>query len=260
MAPLLASATAAFWLAAGPASPHPADAGREMALGRFEAGRDALAAHRWADAESAFLDAIRLQPRLGLAHFGLGQALMGQGRYPEAADAFLSCRNVFGMVPRADPAHAREMEIRDLRDTLAALAGRHALTADRFLEMQLEKRLADIEKPGARSAPWPPPGVTMALGTAYYQAGALPEAEQEFLAVLRADSSSGDAENNLAIVYTAMGRVDDAEAAIQRAEKAGVRVSPRLRDDLRRRRGLPAPPSASPSPSPSPPPAPPSPS
>jgi len=108
--------------------------------------------------------------------------------------------------------------------------------------MQLEKRLAELEKTTMPSASWVPPGVTMALGSAYFQAGALAEAEQEFLAVLRQDPSSGDAENNLAVLYTSMGRLDDAEAAVQRAEKTGLKVSPRLRDEIRRRRASPLPP------------------
>jgi tetratricopeptide (TPR) repeat protein len=228
---------------APPTSPNAADAARVMAFDRFAAGRDALVAKRWADAEAEFGAAIRLQAGLALAHYGLGQALMGQARYAEAADAFLSCRNVFALARRPDATKARELEIRDLRDTLAALVGRHALTSDRFLEMQLEKRLADLEKGGLPSAgPWVPAGVTMALGTAYFQAGALPEAEQEFLAVLRQVPSSGDAENNLAVLYTSMGRLDEAEAAAARAEKAGVTVSPRLRDEIRRRRASPLPP------------------
>jgi tetratricopeptide (TPR) repeat protein len=227
---------------AGPPSPTATGAAWAMALDRFGAGRDALAAKRWAEAEAAFLEAIRLQPSLAVAHYGLGQALMAQGRYPEAADAYLSCRNVFGSARRGDAGRAREMEVRELRDTLAALAGRHALTADRFLEMQLEKRLADLDHPGATGGPWSPPGVTMALGTAYFQAGALAEAEREFLSILRADPSSGDAENNLAVLYVAMDRAEEAEAAIARAEKDGVKVSPRLKDEVRRRRGAGAPP------------------
>ena len=229
-------------LAAPPPSPNASEAARVMAFDRFAAGRDALGAKRWADAEAAFGEAVRLQPGLALAHYGLGQALMGQARYAEAADAFLSCRNVFGLARRADATKAREIEIRDLRDTLQALAGRHALSADRFLELQLEKRLAELQKEGLTSTRWMPPGVTMALGSAYFQAGAFAEAEQEFLAVLRQDPSSGDAENNLAVLYLAMGRLDEAEAALQRAEKAGVKVSPRLRDEIRQRRASPIPP------------------
>jgi tetratricopeptide (TPR) repeat protein len=229
-------------LAAAPPSPSANEAARVMAFDRFAAGRDALAAKRWADAEAEFGAAVRLQPGLALAHYGLGQALMGQGRYAEAADAFLSCRNVFGLARRADATKAREIEIRDLRDTLQALAGRHALSADRFLEMQLERRLSELQKNGLPSSRWVPPGVTMALGSAYFQAGAFAEAEEEFLAVLRQDPSSGDAENNLAVLYLAMGRLGEAEAALQRAEKAGVKVSPRLRDEIRQRRASPVPP------------------
>ena len=224
------------------ASPNAAAASRVMAFDRFAAGRDALVAKRWGDAETEFGAAVRLQPGLAVAHYGLGQALMGQARYAEAADAFLSCRNVFALRRRADPPRARDLEIRDLRDTLTALSGRHALTSDRFLEMQLEKRLAELEKSTLPSESWVPAGVTMALGSAYFQAGALAEAEQEFLTVLRQDSSSGDAENNLAVLYTSMGRLDEAEAAVQRAEKAGLKVGPRLKDEIRRRRASPLPP------------------
>jgi tetratricopeptide (TPR) repeat protein len=234
----------AFIVGVGAAAPSPnaGEAARMMAFDRFATGRDALSAKRWADAETAFGDAIRLQPGLALAHYGLGQALMGQARYAEAADAFLSCRNVFALARRMDASKAREMEIRDLRDTLQALAGRHALSADRFLEMQLEKRLAELQKGALPSVRWVPPGVTLALGTAYFQAGALAEAEQEFQAVLRQDPESGDAENNLAVLYLALGRLDEAEAAAARAEKAGVKVSPRLRDEIRQRRASPGPP------------------
>ncbi|HET6898532.1 MAG TPA: tetratricopeptide repeat protein [Vicinamibacteria bacterium] len=238
---------------ASAAPPDAAEAARTLAFDRFATGRDALNAKRWADAETAFGEAIRLQPGLAIAHYGLGQALMGQGRYAEAADAFLSCRNVFALARRPDASKARDTEIRDLRDTLQALAGRRALSADRFLEMQLEKRLAELQKDKLPPKPWVPPGVTMALGTAYFQAGALEEAENEFMAVLRQDPSSGDAENNLAVLYLAMGRLDEAEAAVARAEKAGVKVSPRLRDEIRQRR---ASPSSSPSPWPSPSPSP----
>lgn len=245
--PLLSLAAASVFtlaLRAGAPAPPPnaGEAARVMAFDRFAAGRDALIAKRWADAETAFGEALRLQPGLALAHYGLGQALMGQARYAEAADAFLSCRNVFALARRMDSSKVREMEIRDLRDTLQALAGRHALSGDRFLEMQLEKRLSELQKGGPPSERWVPPGVTLALGTAYFQAGALAEAEQEFQAVLRQDPSSGDAENNLAVLYLALGRLDEAEAAAARAEKAGVKVSPRLRDEIRQRRASPRPP------------------
>jgi tetratricopeptide (TPR) repeat protein len=211
--PLLSLAAApvlAFIMGAGASAQSPSadDAARVMAFDRLTAGREALGAKRWAEAEAEFGNALRLQPGLAVAHYGLGQALVGQARYAEAADAFLSCRNVFALVRRMDPAKARDLEIRDLRDTLQALGGRQALSADRSLETQLEKRLAELQKGGAASPPWVPPAVTVALGTAYFEAGALEEAEKEFL----------------------------------RAEQAGVKINPRLRDEIRQRRASPVPP------------------
>ena len=72
--------------ARAPLRPRPdaGDAARTMAYDRFASGREALAARRWTDAESEFGAAVRLAPRLALAHYGLGQALMGQARYAEA--------------------------------------------------------------------------------------------------------------------------------------------------------------------------------
>jgi len=45
-----------------------------------------------------------------------------------------------------------------------------------------------------------------------------------------------DVHNNLAVVYTLTGRLDEAEEALKRAERAGVPVSPRLREEIRKRR------------------------
>ena len=148
---------------------------------------------------------------------------MGQARYAEAADAFLSCRNVFALARGHGRGQARDWRSATCATRWQALAARHALTADRFLEMQLEKRLAELQKRSrAVRGPGCLPAVTLALGTAYFQAGALEEAENELLAVLRDEPGSGDAENNLAVLYAATGRLDEAEAAMLRAE-AGVR-------------------------------------
>jgi len=81
-----------------------------------------------------------------------------------------------------------------------------------------------------------PAEVYLALGNAHFQSGSLPDAERELLTALRADPRSGDVRNNLAVVYMLTGRLDEAEQAMKRAEKAGVPVSPRLREEIRKRR------------------------
>jgi hypothetical protein len=64
MLSLAAAAVLALVVGAGPAVPSPnaGEAARVMAFDRFAAGRDALSAKRWADAETAFGKAVRLQP------------------------------------------------------------------------------------------------------------------------------------------------------------------------------------------------------
>ena len=83
-----------------------------------------------------------------------------------------------------------------------------------------------------------PPGVTLALGTALFQIGRIDEAEVEFRAALARDQRSGDAHHNLALVCTITDRLDEAEREIAAAEKAGVPIHPRLREEIDRRKRL----------------------
>jgi Flp pilus assembly protein TadD len=99
----------------------------------------------------------------------------------------------------------------------------------------LERRLLELER-ARKGADAVPLGVTLALGTAHFQAGSLPEAEREFRAVLAADPRSGDAHNNLAVVLMLTERPDEAEREAKLAAKAGVPVSPRLMDEIQKRK------------------------
>ena len=61
----------------------------------------------------------------------------------------------------------------------------------------------------------------------------------EFEAALALCPRWGDAHNNLALVLMLTGRLDAAEREAKLAEKDGVEVSPRLKDEIRKRRKLP---------------------
>lgn len=80
------------------------------------------------------------------------------------------------------------------------------------------------------------PAAALALGNAYFQTGALTEAEREFRQALAALPDWGDAHHNLAVVLLATGRLDEAQEEADRAEAAGVAVHPRLREELQRKR------------------------
>ena len=105
----------------------------------------------------------------------------------------------------------------------------------------LEQRLADLVL--LRNRPdREPAGLGVALGNAHFHAGDLEQAEREFRRALQAEPRSGDAHNNLAVVLMLEGKLDEAEREVAAAEKAGVKVAPRLKDELRQRRVAAAPP------------------
>jgi Flp pilus assembly protein TadD len=145
----------------------------------------------------------------------------------------------------------RTEQIRDLREAIRNLDQRRlreigakwkeangdfATSGSKMRSVQdAEQRLTEME--ASLKDPDPsPPGVTLALGTALFQTGAIAEAEAAFRAVLARDPQSGDAHHNLALVCTVTDRLDEAEREMTAAEKTGVPVNPRLKQELERRR------------------------
>jgi Flp pilus assembly protein TadD len=82
----------------------------------------------------------------------------------------------------------------------------------------------------------PPGEVSLALGSAYFRNGQLEDAEREWKVAIGTNSSLGEAHNNLAVVYMMSGRFDEAEGSIAAAERAGFRVNPQFKQDLKSRR------------------------
>ena len=59
------------------------------------------------------------------------------------------------------------------------------------------------------------------------------DAEREYKAAIAADPKSGEAFNNLAVVYLQTQRYKEAEDAVKAAEKAGYKVHPQLKEDIK---------------------------
>ncbi len=227
---------------------------RSSAMTQFKVGEAAIHASKWPEAEAALLKAVAFDPLFAVAHYGLGQIYMSQKRFKEAVQAFSTSRQAFGCVSWSDDDRKRRTEeIRDLRDFIRS-ADRRRLqevgvkgkevngdvrtSGDKMLAVQdAERRLEELEASPKETNP-APPGVTLALGTALFQIGAIAEAEVEFRAVLARDPRSGDAHHNLALVCTITDRLDEAEREIAAAEKAGVPADPRLKEELERRKRL----------------------
>ena len=81
-----------------------------------------------------------------------------------------------------------------------------------------------------------PHWLSFALGSAYFRAGDLAKAEQEYRAALEQKPDLGEAHRNLAVLCMMTGRLDEADREIALAEKAGLKVPQGLKDDIQKRR------------------------
>ena len=106
---------------------------------------------------------------------------------------------------------------------------------------RFESRIQELERErSSLGSPFtPPPGVLLALGSAHFRNGDRAEAEQEWAEATRLNPRLGEAWNNLAVIYLQSDRKREASDAVSRAERAGFRVNPRLKDDIKRMPGRP---------------------
>lgn len=222
---------------------------RHEALQHFRAGQQAMNAESWDVAEREFLRAVKLDPLLDAAFYGLGQVYMATKRYPAAVKSYVRCRDAFqqgaaiNLTDRLAAERRLEDQIKIIRESKEALQSGRIRTANTAASIdRLEDHIRDLERRRHRSPgglPPTPPVISLALGSAYFRAAAFEDAEREYLAALEVDPKLGEAHNNLAVVYMLSGRLEEAETEIKLAEKSGFRVNPGLKDDLGRRKRQP---------------------
>jgi tetratricopeptide (TPR) repeat protein len=238
---------AAFFLTAAPLRGQiVSEQARREALQFYRAGQEFLSNELFEKAADLFRRAIEKDPLLALAHYGLGQSYMGLKRYTSAVVAFTDCRDTYARLAGmalSDTVSAnqrREDEIREIRDSIRMFRSTRVKTANASdtnpYVLQLESRLRDLENQRNRGVePAKPPGeVSLALGSAYFRNGQLPEAEREWKVAIETKPNLGEAHNNLAVVYLLTMRKKEAENEVREAERAGFRVNPQLKEDIRR--------------------------
>jgi tetratricopeptide (TPR) repeat protein len=219
---------------------------RKEALLHYRLGQDALHSERLDVAEQEFQKAARLDPTLELAPYGLGQVYMATKRFAPAIAAFRKSREVFvantGTSASDEMAHQRSIndQIKELEDQQRIYAGpgRNANSpAARIYLQQLDNQIRAMKDARHRTmgAPEPVPAwISLALGSAYFRSDALPDAEREYRAAIEVDPKLGEAHSNLAVVYMTTHRYSEADAEIKAAEKAGFRVNPQLKEDVKK--------------------------
>jgi len=214
---------------------------RAQAREHFRTGLEKLQAESWDEAAGEFRAAVELDPLMAIAYYGLGQARMGARRYPEAVEAYLSCRETHQKLNALEQSNSaladrrREEEIGELRESIQLVESGAVRTASvQGMVVNLETRLRQLESERGRGVTIRevPAEVSLALGSAYFRTGDLENAELEYREAIRVNSEMGEAHNNLAVVCMLTGKLDEAQKEVKAAEKSGFRVHPQFKADL----------------------------
>jgi len=223
-----------------------ADRDRKEALQHYRLGQNAFHNERYDVAEQEFQSAAKLDPTLELAPYGLGQVYMATKRFRPAIVAFQKCRDVFqaNSVAAASDEMAYQQRINDqIKEAederrMYQQPGRSASSPSAQMYLQgLDRRIAEMKDAKQRSTSGveqTPAWISLALGSAYFRTDAMADAEREYRAAVAVDPKFGEAHNNLAVVFMLTGRFTEAEAEIAAAEKAGFKVHPQLKEDLKK--------------------------
>ena len=219
---------------------------RKEALDHEKTGRSLMVTEKWPEAEREFKIATRMDPLLWYAHYDLGQTYMATRRYPEAETAYLAARQAFEdgvalrMTDKAKGNARLEEELEQLRDSVKLFqsgAGAKVSQPENMV-LRLEERIRQLEDQKGRGASDHvdlPPQISMALGSAFFRQNKLPDAQREWEAAVKVKPDFGEAQANLAVIYMMAGQFDESKAAIAKAEKAGYKVNPKLKEDLEAR-------------------------
>jgi len=220
------------------------DVSHNNALTHYRSGQDLMRAEQFANARDEFQLAIKLDPLLTIAHYELGQSYMALRQYQEAIRAYLGCKNAYeslaALISHNDfvADQRRDDEIRELKQSIDDIqSGRIRIVTGRdVMVARLEHRISDLErtKQTGRLSFEAPAELSLALGSAYFRSGNLPEAERRWKEAIDANAKLGEAHNNLAALYAMTGRKAEAQEAVKNAERSGFRVNPNLKADIQR--------------------------
>jgi tetratricopeptide (TPR) repeat protein len=222
------------------------DRDRLEAVQHYRAGQDALRTEKYEEAEREFQTSIKLDPAYELPRYGLGQTYMAMKRYPAAITAFQKCRDVFHANNAVDSADdvKRQRRIEDMikeledqkrlyqspgRSTGGPMARQYVQQLDVQINTLKEGRQRKTTSGDEPTPAW----LSLALGSAYFRSDAYADAEREYKNATAVNPKLGEAHNNLAVVYLMTGRATDAATELDAAEKAGFKVNPQLKEDVR---------------------------
>ena len=205
-----------------------------------------LGSERFELALQTYREAIKVDPLMMMAHYGAGQAQMALKQYPDAIKSFRDAREAFAarkaenLALHFDVERVRQDRIQALRDKIRENQERilppgspEERERDRRLQewdVQIQSLQRDLNE--ARESVEPPPGLALALGSAYFRSGQMKEAEEEYRVAIRLQPKLGEPRNNLAVVLFLTGRAAEAQVEVAAAEKSGFKVASGLKKDI----------------------------
>jgi len=221
---------------------------RDRARPHVRSAWESMRTEAWAEAAKAFQQAIDVDREFEDAYYGLGLANMRMKKYVEAIQAYLKCRDLYQAMAgkqfsnRQDAQRYRQDRMTEIDEVMRQLqSGPQSMTTQERIR-QLQEQRRQIQEYAQRSQGLTtgqsvPAFVYLALGSAYFRTQQFPDAEREYKAAIAVDPKSGEAFNNLAVVYLQTGRAKEAEDAVKSAEKAGFKVNPQLKADIKAKLG-----------------------
>jgi tetratricopeptide (TPR) repeat protein len=206
----------------------------------------------WQGAVKEFQQAIQVYPSFAEAYYSLGRAEMAQRHFVNAIDAYLKCRETYvanagqsvdnqvnGTRRLEDLILEQKMALQQLQNGSMKSLGQTSQLAAREIQTKISQlEFARDRNQNIMLDTSVPFYVPLSLGAAYFRSNKFEDAEREFKAAIEANSKSGEAHSNLAVLYMTVGRLDEAAAEITLAEKTGFKVNPGLKDDLAAKRAL----------------------
>jgi tetratricopeptide (TPR) repeat protein len=216
---------------------NPADRSRAATQNRL--GWDYMRTEAWDKAAAAFQSAIDIDPTFEVPYYGLGRADMALKQYVAAIAALTKCRELYQAQVGRQFANAQEAQryrqdrITEIDEQIRQVNSMPPSIQQQDQLRQLGNHRRDVQDAitkgnNVNMAATVPPWVSLSLGSAYFRAGKIADAEREYKATIAADSKSGEAHNNLAVVFLETGRFSDALASINAAKKTGFKVNPDL--------------------------------
>ncbi|MDO8680943.1 MAG: tetratricopeptide repeat protein [Acidobacteriota bacterium] len=237
--------TAAIVLAvAAAAAQTPED--RKRARIHNQLGWDQMTAERVEDAARSFQQAIDIDRNFEDAYYGLGRANIALKKYVAAIEVLSACRDLYQagagrqFSSQQDAQRYRFDRITELDEQIRQVQSRPQTLQAQDMLRQLNNQRRDIQNAIQRGSSMAidatvPPWVSLSLGSAYFRAGRMADAEREYKAAIAADPKFGEAHSNLAVVYLETGRIAEADASLRAATKAGFKMNPQLEQAIKDR-------------------------